>query len=108
MAAGHDVDSEAIFLAAAAGERWAERLIEESANRLALGIRSLQMLVDPDCFVIGGGVGLAPGYIDRVREHLSALPDEIRPELRPAALGANAGLIGVTDFSHTQRLQTGG
>jgi N-acetylmannosamine-6-phosphate 2-epimerase/N-acetylmannosamine kinase len=108
IAAGHDVDSEAIFLAAAAGERWAERLIEESANRLALGIRSLQMLVDPDCFVIGGGVGLAPGYIDRVREHLSALPDEIRPELRPAALGANAGLIGVTDFSHTQRLQTGG
>jgi len=24
------------------------------------------MLIDPDCFVIGGGVGLAPGYLDRV------------------------------------------
>ena len=66
------------------------------------------MLVDPDCFVIGGGVGLAPGYLDRVREHLSVLPDELRPELRPAALGANAGLIGVTDFSQSQLLQTGG
>jgi N-acetylmannosamine-6-phosphate 2-epimerase / N-acetylmannosamine kinase len=108
LAAGHDVDSEAIFLAAAAGEPWAERLIEASADRLALGLRSLQMLVDPDCFVIGGGVGLAPGYLDRVREHLSVLPDELRPELRPAALGANAGLIGVTDFSQSQLLQTGG
>ena len=108
LAAGHDVDSEAVFLAAAAGEPWAERLIDESANRLALGLRSLQMLVDPDCFVIGGGVGLAPGYIERVRTQLSVLPDEIRPEIRPAALGANAGLIGVTDFSHWYQLQTGG
>ena len=66
------------------------------------------MLVDPDCFVIGGGVGLAPGYLDRVREHLSVLPDEVRPELRPAALGAYAGLIGVTDYSQSQPLQTGG
>jgi N-acetylmannosamine-6-phosphate 2-epimerase/N-acetylmannosamine kinase len=108
VAAGHDVDSEAIFVEAAAHEHWADWLIEQSADRLALGLRSLQMLVDPDCFVTGGGVGLAPGYLERVREQLSALPDELRPELRPAALGANAGLIGVTDFSQSQQRQTGG
>ena len=108
LALGHDVDSEAIFVEAAAGAPWAEQLVEHAADRLALGLRSLQMLVDPDCFVIGGGVGLAPGYLDRVRDHLSVLPDEQRPALRPAALGANAGLIGVTDFSQSQQLKTGG
>lgn len=108
LTSGHDVDSEAIFLAAAAGEAWAERLIEQSAERLALGLRSLQMLVDPDCFVIGGGVGLAPGYLDRVRDQLAVIADELRPELRPAALGANSGIIGVTDFSQWQAVKTGG
>jgi N-acetylmannosamine-6-phosphate 2-epimerase/N-acetylmannosamine kinase len=107
IAAGHDLDSEGIFVEAAHHEHWADWLIEQSADRLALGLRSLQMLVDPDCFVIGGGVGLAPGYLDRVREQLSVLPEEQRPELRAAALGANAGLIGVSDYSQSQQYKKG-
>ncbi len=105
ITAGHDLDSEGIFVEAAHHEHWADRLIEQSADRLALGLRSLQMLIDPDCFVIGGGVGLAPGYLDRVREQLVVLPAEQRPEIRAAALGADAGLIGVSDFSQSQHDQ---
>src|SRR5262249_40912044 len=58
IAAGHDLDSEGIFVEASHHQHWADWLIEQSADRLALGLSSLQMLIDPDCFVIGGGVGL--------------------------------------------------
>ena len=97
-ALGHVPDAAAVFTAAANGAAWAERLLNEVSGRLAPALACLQALLDPDCIVIGGGVGLAPGYIDRLRRHVAGLPDLLRPELRPAALGAMAGLLGAADY----------
>src|SRR5271165_1633209 len=103
-ARGHPIEGSAMIGAAAAGEAWAHDLIVASADRLAFAVGSIQMAIDPDCFVIGGGLGLAPFYLDRVRRRLASLDERMRPELRSAALGANAGLLGVADLARSQQL----
>lgn len=70
-------------------------VIEKSAARVARLAQNLQLALDPVRIVIGGGVGLAPGYLPRIAAHLAHLPDLTRPTLVAAALGADAGLIGI-------------
>lgn len=88
------------FLAASAGDARAavaagHPAVDQSARRVARLCRNLQLAIDPQVIVIGGGVGLAPGYLARVSEALAPLPDHLRPDLVPAALGDEAGVIGV-------------
>jgi predicted NBD/HSP70 family sugar kinase len=104
---GHPVDTVAVFEAAATGQEWAEALVVQSARHVAWCLESLQLLIDPTCFVIGGGVGLAPGYLDRVRATLETTSDLLRPIIRPAALGAEAGLIGVSDYARSRPSEPG-
>jgi predicted NBD/HSP70 family sugar kinase len=99
---GHPADTVAVFEAAAGGQDWAETLIARSAGHVAWCLASLQILIDPACFVIGGGVGLAPGYLDRVRTALAATPELLRPAVRSAALGVEAGLIGIADYARSR------
>lgn len=101
-AAGIDADAPAIFLAAARGEAWAAEILDRSADLVAGLIGNIQLLFDPDIVVIGGGVGLAEGYRERLELRLADLPPLMRPELRAAMLGKNAGVIGVAD--HARRM----
>ncbi len=70
-----------------------------SAAALAAALVGLQALLDPERVVIGGGVGLAEGYLDRVRTALSRHPERLRPALVAARLGADAGVVGVADLA---------
>ena len=88
-----------VTAAAARGEPWAETLLDAVLAPMALSLRRLQLELDPDCVVIGGGLGLAPGYLDRLGRHLAPVPAMMRPCLRAAALGADAGLIGIADLA---------
>ncbi len=106
-AAGHGGDVAGLFAEANAGAPMADRLIGRAARRLAAALASLQALLDPDCIVIGGGVGLAPGFLARLRRGVDGLPDRLRSDLRPAALGAQAGLLGVADFGEIERNKLG-
>jgi len=101
-ARGHAVTGSAIVGAAAAGEAWAHDVVAASADRLTVALSSIQMAIDPDCIVIGGGLGLAPLYLDCLRRRLASVDARMRPELRSAALGANAGLLGVADLARSQ------
>ncbi len=87
-----------LFSEAADGSARAEQALDRAAGRIAAALASVQALLDPDCMVIGGGVGLAAGFLARLRAKLAGLPDLLRPDLREAALGARAGLLGVADF----------
>lgn len=92
----------------AEGAASAERLTEQAAGRIAAALVSVQALLDPDCIVIGGGLGLAPGFLERLRRHMAGLPDLSCPDLREAALGPQAGLLGVADFGDHAPTQAGG
>jgi len=97
--AGHPVDAAAVFAAAAAGAAWAEQVVHRAAEAAALLLRDLQFLFDPERIVVGGGVGLAPGHLDRVRTRLADLPPLERPNLVPALLDSRAGIIGIADLA---------
>ena len=102
-ALGRPADAAAVF--AAAGEPWAERLLAASAARVAALCRNVQLAVDPERIVIGGGIGLAPGYLDRLRLALADLDPAVAPRLAPAGLGAHAGVIGAAALAeHLQSL----
>ncbi len=98
---GRSADAVAVF--AAAREPWAQALITVSAARVATLCRNVQLAVDPALIVIGGGIGLAPGYLDRVVGVLEDVDPIIRPELVPAALGSDAGVIGVAALAETAK-----
>jgi len=54
---GHWTDAVGVFRAAGEGQHWAEVLIARSAEHIAGSLASLQMAVDPGCFIVGGGIG---------------------------------------------------
>lgn len=102
-------DARAVFAAAEARDVRAADILSASAARVGRLCENLQLSFDPDRIVIGGGVGLGPGYLDRVARSLAHLDDLRRPRLVPALLGRDAGIIGMADLAlanHNNREKT--
>ncbi|MCA9728144.1 MAG: ROK family protein [Candidatus Eisenbacteria bacterium] len=91
-------DPEELAGRARAGDDLARRLFEETGRFLGLGLRSAAHLLDPELFVIGGGlIGAADLFLPeavRVLAESALLPATAVPEVRRAALGNAAGWIG--------------
>ena len=62
-------------------------------------LAAIQLSIAPERIVLGGGIGLAPGMIARLRAEIDGLPALRRPDLAPAALGPRAGLAGAADLA---------
>lgn len=91
----HEATStKAVFAAATAGEAWARALVSEVAATVAVAIANLKVLIDPEVVAIGGGVGLAPGFVTAVADALSSQPPLYHLPVVAAQLGSHAGLIG--------------
>ncbi|WP_295807441.1 ROK family protein [uncultured Nitratireductor sp.] len=88
-----------VFEAAAKTESWAEAIVDLSARRAAILCCNIQLTFDPERIVIGGGIGLAPGYRARIEAHLDEMPERLRPRLVPARLGDKAGVVGIADLA---------
>lgn len=96
---GFDGTAREVFAAAAGGDPAMAAVLARSARFLAQGLVSLASLVDPDLFVLGGGVATQPSYLGLV---LAALADPAvsgeRPveaeRVRLAVLGERAGAVG--------------
>lgn len=91
----HGADPETLF----ADQQFARTY----AERLATLLRQITMVVDPDCFILGGGIGFsAPELAQRTQ---AALTDQLRswnratPQVRTAALGRNSVLIGAAQLA---------
>ncbi|CTQ33550.1 ROK family protein [Jannaschia rubra] len=92
---GHPAaDARAVFDAASAGADWAERIVARSAEAVALLIGDLTTILGLDTVAIGGSIGLAPGYLDRLASALAREPTLFRPRIAAAELGHDAPLIG--------------
>ncbi|MFN0192799.1 MAG: putative N-acetylmannosamine-6-phosphate 2-epimerase [Aestuariivirga sp.] len=105
-ALGHDCDAKAVLAAATKGEGWAQTIIDEVLLHTAELLHNIQLLLDPTVIVIGGGVGLSESYIEKLNSRLALLPAAQRPEIRPAALGKFAGVIGAADLArHKSTIQ---
>jgi glucokinase len=93
------VRGEDVTNAAAAGDAEALAVLEEVGWWLALGLSNLAAVLDPACFVLGGGLAEASAeLLPSTRRHLTGLLEagELRPAIPVVAaeLGYRAGAIG--------------
>lgn len=73
---------------------------------LGIGLASLAAVLDPEVFVIGGGVSEAGDLLfvptrASFLEHLSGREIREVPEVKLAELGNDAGIVGAADLART-------
>lgn len=92
---GHaGMDAKAVFEAHLAGTDWANAIILRSASAVAELCANLHATLDLDLVVLGGGLGLAEGYLEMVQASLHEEPALFQPPIVAAELGVGAALIG--------------
>ncbi len=82
-----------IARAAGAGDALAQRLLDEEARFIALGIAAVAAVTDPGLVVLSGGVGAIPALLEPVREHVATLCAR-PPRIVTGLLGERAPLVG--------------
>ncbi|GLX00839.1 ROK family protein [Microtetraspora sp. NBRC 16547] len=93
---GRTATAKEVVALAVSGDAAAREVFDEAIEALAISLASYTLLLDPSLIVIGGGLGEAgPVLFEPLRERLAArLAFCEPPELRPAALGVHAGMLG--------------
>jgi glucokinase len=98
------IEAPEVTAAAREGDPAALDCFEEVGTWLGQGLADLAAVLDPECFVVGGGVAdageLLLGPARRVfAERLTGGRARPRAEVRLAALGNEAGLVGAADLA---------
>ena len=87
-------DARAVFQAALSGETWAIEIIETSARAVSDLVADLVSIFGVSRVAIGGSIGLAETYLDRIVTYQNALPSLFQTKLLEAELGATGPLTG--------------
>lgn len=90
--------------AAIEGDRVALAAFHTSGHWIGLGIANLVALLDPECFIIGGGVIdageiLLPSIRESAQRHMPFSGRVQVPPIIAATLGNDAGLVGAADLA---------
>jgi len=88
-----------VIAAADEGAGWALRLLVEAADAVARALADVKVLVDPEVVVVGGGVGLNPGFRRAVVAAVERGDEPSRVEVVAAVLGAAAGVVGAGSWA---------
>ncbi|HLU71956.1 MAG TPA: ROK family glucokinase [Nonomuraea sp.] len=102
--AGGTIDGEEVTEAARKGDDASLAAFASLADWLGRGMADLAAVLDPGCFILGGGVSRAADlFVDRARasfeEHLTGRGHRPVAEVRLAELGPSAGLVGAADLA---------
>jgi glucokinase len=92
-----------LFAAAARGDQQARKIVEGAARYMGMALISLTNAIDPEMFVLGGGVSrswalVAPTMLETLRSSPFIKPAR-RPRLRRARLGDRAGQVGAVEWA---------
>lgn len=87
--------------ALAADDKVARHLIEEAVDAVACVVASIVMVVDVPVVVLGGGVAeKLPQLVDEIAAATAdRLAEGLAPEVVPAALGDDAGIVGAATLA---------
>ncbi|MBR3146969.1 MAG: ROK family protein [Eubacterium sp.] len=91
------VDAKAVFDAAKAGDELALKVVDFFAETLGTGLAAVSSVIDPDVFIIGGGVAGAGDFLlTRVEKYYreTVFHASHNTGFRLAVLGNDAGMIG--------------
>ncbi|CAI6071731.1 ROK family glucokinase [Cohnella sp. JJ-181] len=87
-----------VFDAAKAGDEVSQRIVTRAAFYLGKSMAALAVIVNPQRFIIGGGVSKAGEYLfEQIRETFEKFSTDTAKEgvdIVPAELGNNAGVVG--------------
>ncbi|GAA3663381.1 ROK family glucokinase [Nonomuraea antimicrobica] len=102
--AGGKIEGEEVTEAARLGDDASLAAFRSLADWLGQGMADLAALLDPGCFIVGGGVSRAADlFIDRARqvfaERITGHGHRPLAEIRLAELGASAGVVGAADLA---------
>jgi glucokinase len=103
-----DLTGAMVTAAAGDGDVAALHLLGEIGEWLGRGLAALAAVLDPECFVIGGGVAAAGDLLlDPARESFArrvpAGGERPPIPIRAAALGNEAGIVGAADLARVSR-----
>ena len=95
-ALNREVSTAEAFALAQTGNPHARRVVEQAMKHIGVAIADIQKLLDPEVFVIGGGVAAVGDYffagVDRAAQEYGAAFAPVI--IRRAQLAADAGVIG--------------
>lgn len=92
---GDDMSAPAVFAAAHQGDERCIRVIEDAVDALAAMLADLVASLDLDIIRLGGGVGMVPSFLHRLRAAMERLPAVYRRHIEPARGGGEARLLGL-------------
>ncbi len=98
---GFALTTEEVFRRAQAGERLALKVVDQAAMYTGLGLANLVKTLDPDGFVLGGGI-MRTGkfYLDKVQAAADTFVQGFpTAKLHLAQLGTDAGVIGAASVA---------
>lgn len=101
LAQAAGMDARTVVERARAGDKVALGHLDRAGRALGAGLLNLVRLYAPEAIIVGGGLGLAAGdlLLDPVRAVWQRSPTGAPwPQLIPAALGDDAGLMGAVAF----------
>jgi glucokinase len=92
-----------LFAAAARGDKHAKMVVERAARYMGMALISLTNVLDPEMFVMGGGVTrswslVQPMMVETLRSSPFIKPAR-RPRVRRARLGDRAGQVGAVEWA---------
>jgi predicted NBD/HSP70 family sugar kinase len=92
-----------LFAAAGRGDHAAKVVVERAAHYMGIALISLTNVLDPERFVIGGGISrswalVQPEMLATLRSSPFIKPGR-RPSLRRARLGDRAGQVGAVEWA---------
>jgi glucokinase len=104
------ITGELVQAAARAGDPLATRACAAVGDWLGRGLVNLAAALDPDVFVIGGGVNVADGLIlgparARFRANLPGGGYRPQADIVVAALGPQAGIVGAADLARREHIE---
>lgn len=90
------LDARYVFAQAELGVEWAQQVVDETVDYLALAIANISTVLDPEMIVLGGGVASNnPNHllVDPIRQRLEGVIPFI-PRLEVSELGREAAVMG--------------
>lgn len=101
---GQEVTGLHVTAAAQAGDPFAQEILTETATWVGIGLADLAAVLDPEVFVIGGGVAEAGDLIieplrQAFAKNLSAYAYRRPPRIELATMGQGAGIVGAADLA---------
>jgi glucokinase len=100
--AGERIDAQQLCHLADKGDEFAERIVQQSARNLAIGVANLIMIFAPDVISFGGGLmqsfHIFKPMLDQVISRQCHLMPYSEIKIMRAQLGVNTGLIGAAQI----------